>query len=147
MPHRRPGWALANGHIVRSQLEASLCDFLSEAQVAHTHWPLNFNVPIAPKQWLLYIPSLMLDESHKKDNRLILIEPVNSVQPGGGVRRLQGFRSKYAHEYFVAVIARRALHRRISKDAYDAIFPEEDFEPLGEFLRKLRLQPPDPLTT
>ncbi len=138
MPYRRPGWALLNGHIVRSQLEAALCDFLEEVRLPHAHWPLNFNVPIAPKKWLLYIPTLVLDETVKKDNqRLILIEPVNSVQPGGGVRRLQSFRSLYAHQYFVIVVARRALHRRISKDAYDTIFPEEDFELLGDFLRKL----------
>ncbi|MBI3242526.1 MAG: hypothetical protein HYZ49_09560 [Chloroflexi bacterium] len=137
MPHRRPGWALPNGHIVRSQLEAALCDFLVEAAAPHAHWPLNFNVLIAPKQWLLYIPSIVLNEALKKDGRAILVEPVNSVQPGGGVRRLEGFRSQHAHQYFVVVVARRALQRRISKDAYDAIFPEEDFEPLGDFLRKL----------
>ena len=137
MPHRRPGWAQPNGHIVRSQLEASLCDFLAGEAAPHTHWSLNFNVPLTPKQWLLYIPSIVLDETLKKDGRAILVEPVNSVQPGGGVRRLQSFRSLHAHEYFVGVVARRALHRRISKDAYDVIFPEEDFELLGDFLRKL----------
>ncbi|MBF8281255.1 MAG: hypothetical protein HW378_170, partial [Anaerolineales bacterium] len=26
MPYRRPGWPLANGHIVRSNMEAALCD-------------------------------------------------------------------------------------------------------------------------
>jgi hypothetical protein len=145
MPHHRPGWALPNGHIVRSQAEAALCDYLAGLELAHQHWALNFDVPIGPKQWLLYVPSIVLDNI-SKDKRAIVIESVNSIQPGGGVRRLQGFRSKYAHEYFVVVVARRALHRRISKDAYDAIFPEEDFEPLGEFLQRLRPQLPKSLS-
>jgi hypothetical protein len=132
MPHRNPGWELPNGHIVRSATEEALCHYLDE--IPHRHWALNFNVQIAPRHWLLYVPSIVLTEI-KKDDRAVLIEPVNSIQPGGGVRRLQAFRRTHARDYFVVIVARRALQHRISEEAYDAIFPVEDFEPLGEFLR------------
>ena len=132
MPHRNPGWELPNSHIVRSNAEEALCQYLGG--IAHEHWALNFDVQIAPKHWLLFVPSIALTEI-KKDDRAVLIEVVNSIQPGGGVRRLQGFRRSHSRDYFVVVAARRALHRRIAADAYDAIFPLEDFEPLGQFLR------------
>lgn len=132
MPHRQPGWELPNGHIVRSGAEEALCHYLSD--IPHAHWALNFDVQIAPRHWLSFVPSLVLNEI-KKDDRTVLIEPVDSVQPGGGVRRLQAFRRAQARDYFVIIIARRVLHHRVSEDAYDAIFPIEDFTSLGEFLR------------
>lgn len=131
MPYRNPGWELPNGHIVRSHAEEALCHYLSD--IPHAHWALNFNVQIVPRHWLLFVPSIVLNDL-KKDDRTVLIEPVNSIQPGGGVRRLQAFRRMHSRNYFVVVVARRVLHHRISEDTYDVIFSVEDFEPLGEFL-------------
>src|ERR1041384_8817115 len=94
-PYRRPGWAEPNGHIVRSHTEAALCKYLTAAMEPHIHSNLHFDVPIGPNQYLLYIPSIVLTHS-KKENRKILIQPIDSVRHGGGVRRLQGFRQKYS---------------------------------------------------
>ncbi len=135
MPHQRPGWAMPNGHIVRSQSEASLCDYLNTLSVAHEHWALNFELPTSPKEWRLFTPSILLTEL-QCDDRTVIIEPVSSIQIGGGVRRLQSFRKRHSREYFVIVVTRRAFHRRIPQDAYDAIFDVEDFSDLGEFLHQ-----------
>jgi len=133
MPHRRPGWALPNGHIVRSQTEAALCEYLDARAVAHQHWALNFELPTRPAQWQLFTPSILLTET-TLDDRAVVIEPVVSLQVGGGLRRLQSFRKRHGREYFVIVVTRRALHRRIPEDARDAIIHIEDFEGLGELL-------------
>lgn len=125
---------MPNGHIVRSQPEASLCDYLSARSAAHEHWALNFELPTTSREWRLFTPSILLT-GLQVDDRAVIIEPISSIQIGGGVRRLQSFRKKHSREYFVAVVTRRAFHRRVPKDAYDAIFPVEDFSDLGEFLR------------
>ena len=126
---------MSNGHIVRSQSEASLCEYLNARNVAHEHWALNFELPTSPKEWRLFVPRIVLTEL-KCDDRTVIIEPVNSIQIGGGVRRLQSFRKKHSREYFVIVVTRRVFHRRIPQDAYDAIFDIEDFSGLGEFLQQ-----------
>jgi hypothetical protein len=136
MPYRRPGWPLPNGHIVCSNMEAALCDYLSKAQAPHVHRSLGFDVPIGNNRFSLYVPSIVLT-GVKKDGRAIVIEPVDSARPGGGVRRLQGFRQRHGGEYFVVVVARRALRPHLPDDAYNLLFPLEDFQPLDEFLRQL----------
>ena len=135
-PYRRPGWAQPNGHIVRSNTEAALCDYLTAAMEPHIHASLHFDVPIGLNQYLLYIPSIILTHS-KKAGRTILIQPLDSINPGGGARRLQGFRQQHGADYFVIVLARRALHTRIPEDAYDLLLPLQDLKPLDLFLVKL----------
>jgi hypothetical protein len=135
----RPGWAQPNGHIVRSHMEASLCDYLTAAREPHEHGAaerLSFNVTIAPKRHALYVPSIILTRA-RNDGRVILIEPIDSVRPGGGLRRLQGFRQGHRTEYCLIVVARRALHPQIPEDAYELLVPLEDFTPLDEYLLKL----------
>jgi hypothetical protein len=136
MPYQRPGWPLPNGHIVRSNMEAALCDYLSKAKEPHAHRTLSFDVPIGNNRFSLYVPSIVLTES-KKDGRIVVIEPVDSARPGGGVRRLHGFRQQHSDQYFVVVVGRRALRSHLPENAYHAFFPLEDFQPLDEFLRQI----------
>ena len=135
MPHQRPGWELPNGHIVRSQSEAALCEYLGSLNVAHDHWALNFDLHATPVEWRLFTPSITLSDL-KCDDRIVIVELINSIQIGGGMRRLQSFRKRFSREYFVIVVTRRVLHHRIPEDAYDAIFHLEDFDGLGEYLRE-----------
>lgn len=135
-PHRRPGWTLPNGHLVRSNMEAALCDCLMANDIAHTHWTGDFELELGTGALRLYIPSVTLTDL-KKDGAAILIEPVDSIHPGSGVRRLQSLRREHAGEYFVIIITRRSLHARFPADACDALFPVEDFTPLLLFLRTL----------
>lgn len=134
----QPGWALPNGHVVRSHMEAAVCDYLSAALEPHVHGDfetLNFTVPIGPRRQALFIPSIALTHT-RQAHRTILIEPIDSVRPGGGLRRLQGFQRRHSQAYFLIVVARRVLHHAIPEDAYHLLLPLEDFiSPLDEFLR------------
>src|SRR5437016_5846225 len=101
---------LPNGHIVRSQMEASLCAELVAAEVPHQHGTpetFSFEVPIGPRRRSLYVPSIVLTDV-RTDDRQIIVEPIDSAQPGGGVRRLTGFRLAHQASYFVILVARRA---------------------------------------
>jgi hypothetical protein len=120
-------------------MEASLCHYLSAARQAHTHGApenLSFSVTIAPRRHALYVPSIVLTQT-RSDGRTILIEPIDSIRPGGGVRRLQGFRKAHLAEYFLIVVTRRVLRPHIPDDAYDLWVPLEDFLPLDDFLTRL----------
>ena len=140
MLFRKPGWALPNGHVVRSHMEASLCDELVAAHAGHLHGTpesFSFEVTIGPRRHSLFVPSIVLADM-RSAGRHIIVEPIDSLQPGGGVRRLVGFRQGHLADYFVIVVARRVLHRRVPEAAYDLLVPLEDFHPLEEFLRGLR---------
>ena len=139
MPHRHPGWALPNGHIVRSQSEAALCGLLEQAGFAHDHGALSFDVPTSRTEQRQFSPSIRLTEL-KIEGRPLLLEPINSLQIGGGLRRLSAFRHGHADEYYVVVVTRRALHHRLPADAYDAVFDLEALEDLGAFLQNVARQ-------
>ncbi len=62
------------------------------------------------------------------------MESVNSLQIGGGLRRLQAFRKQHGRDYYVLLVTRRALHHRLPQNVADTIFHVEDFEGLAEFL-------------
>ena len=135
----QPGWALPNGHIVRSHVEASLCGDLTAADVPHLHGTPethSFEVAIGPRRHSLFVPSIILAEA-RHAGRQVIIEPIDSANPGGGVRRLTGFRQAHTADYFVVVVARRALHHQVPDTAYDLIVPLEDFRPLEDFIRGL----------
>jgi hypothetical protein len=136
MPHRRPGWILPNGHIVRSNAEAALCDFFGEMEIGHEHWKLVFDLPVGDDQHMLFIPALHLT-GVRQGERTVLIQPLDSVARGSGVRRMQMLRRRHGREYCVVVVARRPLHAYIPPDAYDHVFPLEEFQPLLTFVRGL----------
>jgi hypothetical protein len=118
-------------------MEASLCDYLSAAVEPHVHGmpeTHSFEVVLGPRRRALYVPSIILTHT-AKDGETILIEPIDSDRPGGGIRRLQAFRMAHHSNYFLIVVARRVLHRKLPADAYDLLVPLEDFEPLDDFLR------------
>jgi hypothetical protein len=136
---RQPGWTLPNGHVVRTRMEASLCDHLASMAEPHLHGTPethSFEVTIAPRRHALYVPSIVLTDS-QHGGRVVVIEPIDSAQPGGGLRRLLGFRKAHFTDYFLIVVARRVLHHQLAEEAYDLLVPLEDFRPLDKFLRAL----------
>ncbi len=126
---------MPNGHIVRSQSEAALCEHLNQQKFAHDHWPLNFELPIGATEWHIFTPSIVLT-GLKCDDRIVIVEPIDSIQIGGGVRRLQSFHKRHGREYYTIIVTRRALHHRVPSDAYDSIFDIEALSELGDFLRE-----------
>src|ERR1700694_1106710 len=123
---------MPNGHIVRSHMEATLCDYLADMKELHVHGTPethSFEVTIAPRRHSLYVPSIILTEV-RKEGRVIIVESIDSARPGGGVRPLQCFRTAHFADYFLIVVARRALHRHLPEPAYDLLVPLEDFQPL-----------------
>src|SRR5260221_7385478 len=110
-------------------MEASLCTDLVAAEVPHEHGTpetYSFEVPIGPRRRSLYVPSIVLTDV-ATGGRQIIVEPIDSAQPGGGVRRLTGFRQAHQAGYFVIIVARRALHHQLPAGAYDLLIPLEDF--------------------
>jgi hypothetical protein len=137
--YHKPGWTLPNGHVVRSRMEASLCAHLTSQGQPHLHGTPethSFEVTIAPRRHALYVPSIVLTEA-RQAQRVVLIEPIDSPRPGGGVRRLLGFRQAHHADYYLIVVARRVLHHQIVEGAYDLLIPLEDFQRLDAFLRSL----------
>jgi hypothetical protein len=121
-------------------MEAAICNYLTAALEPHVHGgfeDLQFDVSIGPDRRVLFIPSIVLTHT-QKDKRAILIEPIDSIRPGGGVRRLKSFRKQFGHAHFLIVISRRVLQHEIPEGAYDLWLPLEDFQvPLDKFLSEL----------
>jgi hypothetical protein len=137
--YHQPGWTLPNGHTVRSQMEASLCQHLLPSVFPHRHGlpeTDSYNVTIAPQRHALYVPSILLNAPPPAP-RLIVVEPLDTIRPGGGLRRLIGFRQAHRADLFLVVVARRALHPHIPPEAYDLLVPLDDFLSLDQYLATL----------
>ena len=132
-PYRRPGWELPNGHVVRSQTEAALCEHLAAHAVPHEHGALMFEVQLARGRRATFAPDIVLTDA-RKEERAILVEAVASTRPGGGVRRLIAFLREFGPKYFLVVVAKRVLLHHIPEEAYDALVPLEDFAQLDALL-------------
>jgi hypothetical protein len=122
--------------VVRSNAEAALCAFFGEMNISHEHWKLTFDLPVGDDQHMLFIPALHLT-GVKQAERTVLVQPLDSVARGSGVRRMQLLRRRHGAEYRLVIVARRALHSQIPTDAYDHVFPLENFQPLLAFVRGL----------
>src|SRR4029078_1711857 len=112
---------MPNAHRVRSHMEASLCDYLTAAVEPHVHGAPethSFEVAVGPRRRALYVPSILLTPP-TKDGETIIIEPVDSDRPGGGIRRLQGFRKAHHSQYFLILVVRRVAHHTTPDAAID----------------------------
>jgi hypothetical protein len=132
-PFRLPGWELANGHVVRSQIEASLCEYLAARAVPHAHASLLFDLELGHERHATFIPDILLLED-ELDGRKVIIEAMASIRPGGGVRRLAAFLRQHGQQHFLIVVAKRVLCPHIPEDAYDALVPLEEFAQLDRVL-------------
>src|SRR5262245_62155373 len=104
-------------------MEASLCGDLVAAELPHQHGAAetnSFQVSIGPRQHALYVPAILLTDL-RQAGRQIIVEPIDSARPGGGARRLAGFRQAHLADYFLIVVARRALHHQLPEAAYDQL--------------------------
>lgn len=129
--YTRAGFEAFPGHIVRSRMEATVCRWLLEHNVAHRHGSEVFTVPSGRgRPPAVYVPDIVLHDP-APDGRRILIEPHQvNVPREGGTRLLAAFRRVMKSRYAVIMIARRADFLHLVRGSYDVLIDVDRIESL-----------------
>lgn len=133
--YHRAGFESRVGHLVRSRMEATVCDWLMGHGIAHRHGSEVFTVRTgATGTPTAYVPDIIL---HDKDKlgRNVIIEPFDATTPRiGSTRIIAAFRREMKKEYYIIIIVKKQQMNKILKEAYDLVV---DFKELDVLLKKL----------
>ena len=67
--------------------------------------------------------------------RVVIIEPITSFAPQGGLKRVQTFRKQFHKKYHVVVVTKRRMMDQIPENAYDQLV---EFETMNRTRIKFR---------
>jgi len=133
--YNRVGFESRVGHLVRSKMEAAVCDWLMAHGIAHRHGSEVFTVRTgATRTPTVYVPDIIL---HDKDKlgRSVIIEPFDAATPRvGGTRIIAAFKREKKKDYHVIIIVKKQQMSKVLKEAYDLLV---DFKDLDVLLKKL----------
>jgi len=133
--YHRVGFESKTGHLVRSKMEAKVCDWLMSHGIAHRHGSEVFTVRTgATKTPTAYVPDIIL---HDKDNmgKSVIIEPFDAATPRvGSTRIVAAFRREMAKEYYIIIIVRKQQIKKVLREAYDVLVDFKDLDVLEKIL-------------
>jgi hypothetical protein len=133
--YHRAGFESKVGHLVRSRMEATVCDWLMSHGIAHRHGSEVFTVRTgATRTPTAYVPDIIL---HDKDKlgRSVIIEPFDAATPRvGSTHIIAAFRKEMAKDYYIIIIVKKQQMKKVLGDAYDLLVDFKDLDVLGKKL-------------
>jgi hypothetical protein len=126
------------GHHVRTLTERQLCDWLERHEIPHQHANEVFIVRAAANgSPALFVPDVVLvKKTH--DGKTIIIESLHSFAPKrGGLKTLSAFRKQYGENFFVIVVAKKAMLDGVPRSIADARVDLESLDMLEKKIEKL----------
>jgi hypothetical protein len=133
--YHRVGFESKAGHLVRSRIEGSVCDWLMSRGIAHRHGSEVFTVRMgAPGTPTVYAPDIVL---HDKDGqgRTVIIEPFDASTPRvGSTRIIAAFRKEMKKDYYIIIIVKKQHMKKVLQQAYDLLVDFKGLDVLEEVL-------------
>ena len=74
-----------------------------------------------------YIPNFVI-RNKRFHSKVIIVEPVTSFAPQGGLKRVQTFRKQFTAKYHVVVITKNRMIDRIPASVYDQLIEFEKLD-------------------
>ncbi|MCP4582993.1 MAG: hypothetical protein GY839_15400 [candidate division Zixibacteria bacterium] len=74
-----------------------------------------------------YIPNFVI-VGKRFHNKVIIVEPVTSFAPQGGLKRVQAFRRQFKEKYHIILITKTRMLDRIPESAYDQLVVFEEID-------------------
>jgi len=81
-----------------------------------------------------YVPNFII-LNRRFQRKVIIVEPITSFAPQGGLKRIQTFRQQFNDKYHIVVISKNRILERIPSSAYDQLV---EFEKLDKIKIKFR---------
>jgi hypothetical protein len=74
-----------------------------------------------------YVPNFIII-GKRFHNKVMVVEPVTSFAPQGGLKRVIAFRRQFKNKYHVVLITKKRMLDRIPETAYDQLVVFEDID-------------------
>ncbi len=74
-----------------------------------------------------FVPTYILVGKRIK-GKVIIIEPITSYAPQGGLKRVQIFRKRFHEKYHVVVVTKKRMYDDIPSDTYDQLVMFENID-------------------
>jgi len=112
----------AAAHATRSDLERTLCDELSRADVAHEHRSLHFRVGLDSGETARYDPDIVV----RRAGLLFLIAPIAVTDQEHQLEIVTRFLESHSEEIVLIVVAPEAVLEHLPPEAYDEAYTDTD---------------------
>jgi len=104
---------------IQSWLEAQNLEYLVKAE--------TFLIDGDGPKPFKYVPNyIILNKRFRK--KVIIVEPITSFVPQGGLKRLQTFKQQFSNKYHVVIITRSRMQNKIPSSAYDQLVEFEKLD-------------------
>lgn len=71
-----------------------------------------------------YIPNFIIVGKRFR-NKVVIVEPITSFAPQGGLKRVQAFRRQFNSKYHIVIVTKKRMLDQIPKNAYDQLLVYE----------------------
>jgi hypothetical protein len=120
--------------MVMSKIHETIQYWLESQNLDYTIQAENFVIDGDGPKPFKYVPYFILIGKRFR-SKVIVVEPITSFAPQGGLKRVQTFRNQFRDKYHVVVIAKKRMIDRIPRNAYDQLI---EFEKLDTSRVKFR---------
>lgn len=76
-----------------------------------------------------YIPNFIIVGKRFR-NKVVVVEPITSFAPQGGLKRVQAFRRQFKSKYHIVVVTKKRMLDQIPENAYDQLVVYERLDRL-----------------
>lgn len=117
-----------------SKIHDTIQDWLEKQNLDYSIQDETFIIDGDGPKPFKYVPYYILvgKRFHRK---VIIIEPITSFAPQGGLKRVQTFRNQFKSKYHIVVVTKNRMIDQIPSSAYDQLI---EFEKLDKSKIKLR---------
>jgi hypothetical protein len=81
-----------------------------------------------------YIPNFII-LGRRFHNKVLVVEPITSFVPQGGLKRIQAFRRQFNRKYHIVVVTKKRMMDQIPENAYDQLVVYEQLDKIKIKLR------------
>ncbi len=74
-----------------------------------------------------YIPNFII-LGRRFQNKAVVVEPITSFVPQGGLKRVQAFKRQFNSKYHIVIITKKRILDLIPKNAYDQLIVYEQLD-------------------
>ncbi|MCD6161101.1 MAG: hypothetical protein J7K40_01655 [candidate division Zixibacteria bacterium] len=84
-----------------------------------------------------YVPNFII-HGKRFHGKTVIVEPITSFAPQGGLKRVQTFRHQFSSKYHIVIITKNRMLDKIPQNAYDQLIEFEKLDKSKIRFRKSR---------
>ncbi len=114
------------GRLIRSELEAEICEILNDLGVAHAHTPRHFEVHLEDGKVAAYSPDIVV-RGRGREGKTVVFEAIKNHRDPD-IPKVAAFRRQYGQEFYVILVGKEDHLDRVPAESFDEACPREGLQ-------------------